>query len=56
MGGKEIKTKILGILVTTLLIATAVLPVVGTMNVKDNGNIFSTSSSEVEWSNTYGGE
>jgi hypothetical protein len=57
MGGKEfMKTKILGILVMTLLIGTAVLPVVGTMNEKDNGNIFSTSSSEVEWSKTYDGE
>jgi len=56
MGGKEMKTKILGIFIVTLLIATAVLPVLGTMNeVKDN-DVFSTNLSEVEWSNTYGGE
>jgi len=36
MGGNKLKKKILGICVMTLLVATAVLPTVGTMNVLDN--------------------
>jgi len=49
------KTKIVGILVIMLLMATA-LPAVGTMN-KDNGqNIALLQSSEVEWEYTYGGD
>jgi len=49
------KTKIIGILVCMLLIATA-LPAVGTMN-KDNGpNMSPLQSSEVEWEYTYGGD
>jgi len=45
--------KIVGILVMTLLIATAVLPVVGTMNYVNNLNV-SSALSTVEWSMTYG--
>jgi len=48
------KTKIIGILVCTLLIATA-LPAVGTIN-KDDMNTTPQRLVDVEWEYTYGGD
>jgi hypothetical protein len=49
------KKKIVGILVGTLLIAAAVLPVAGTMDVIKNKTVSSTQLSDPEWNRTYGG-
>jgi len=49
------KKKIVGILVATLLIATAVLPVVGTMNEIEDRNISSVSGPDIEWEFITGG-
>jgi len=46
--------KIIGIFIVTLMIATAVLPAVGTMNYVNDLNV-SSAVSTVEWSMTYGG-
>jgi hypothetical protein len=55
-GGKEkMKRKIVGIGVMTLLIAAAVLPVVGTMNETEYGDIFSVNSPGIEWEFIVGG-
>jgi hypothetical protein len=51
----DMKTKIVGILVCTLLIATAV-PVVGTSNEVEDKLLSPLQSSDVEWSKTYGGD
>ena len=50
------KKKIVGILVTTLLIATAVLPVVGTMNENMDITTSNIQQPTVEWEKTYGGD
>jgi hypothetical protein len=50
------KKKILGILVMMLLIAAAVLPVAGTMNVIKTKYKALISGPEIEWMKTYGGD
>jgi hypothetical protein len=50
------KEKIVGILVATLLIATAVLPVVGTMNENMGIATLNIQQPTVEWKKTYGGD
>jgi len=49
------KGKLIGILVATLLIATAI-PAVGTINKINNKASSSTQNSGVEWTQTYGGD
>jgi len=48
------KTKIIGIFVLTLLIGTAVLPVVSIKNKELEQNIVSSELYDAEWSMTYG--
>jgi len=50
------KRKIVGICVMTLLIATAVLPVVGTMNENMDITTSNIQQPTVEWKKTYGGD
>jgi hypothetical protein len=50
------KRKIIGILCMVLMITTAVLPVIATINEVKDRNLSSPQSSIVEWSQTYGGE
>jgi len=50
------KRKIVGILVMTLLIATAVLPAIGTMNENMNITTSNIQQPTVEWEKTYGGD
>ena len=48
--------KIVGILVCTLLIATAVFPVIGTVNEKINQTNNTFLQPSIEWQKTYGGD
>ena len=50
------KRKIVGMLVTALLIATAVLPAVGTMNENMDITTSNIQQPTVEWKKTYGGD
>ena len=50
------KKEIIGLLVGTLLIATAVLPVVGTMNENMDITTSNIQQPTVEWKKTYGGD
>jgi hypothetical protein len=56
-GGKEkMEKKLVGILVMTLLIATALLPAVSSLKInKENANL-SALSPDVEWDYTFGGD
>ena len=47
-GGKNMKKKLLGIFVITLLISTAVLPVAGTMNVIKNKTVSTKQITQTE--------